>query len=370
MRTARFGRHLATGGLLALFLLGGATRESAAAATKSKKGKVSGAAASGSEERRQSSQPTRFVRRSGELRRLGLAPGAKPRPRPSTPPGSIDARSISKLIEKGEKLTFKVPKSVDAGNTWRASDGDTLVIDAAALGEIIVVREDGREQPVWFGKTHIPIRVAGEDTPELHVPDIHGRFHSQGPPAVWATQVFVKLLEGATVTIEPYQKGPLDKYGRLIGNIVVTRDGKRVDVDLEMVRAGAGHMYEIFGPDFTRARFDELSAASKDAVLAGRGVYDKTPNSQTFAEYSMCYRARVQSPKADDPNDQSWMHTGGHERYLADVANGLLYPPGHEYEPNVEYYNRLWINANDVQTARDLLHLKDAKITKVAKAAK
>lgn len=131
----------------------------------------------------------------------------------------------------------------------RVADGDTV--------RVVV---DGVEERV---------RYIGIDSPELHpsspaTPD---------PYAEAASEANARLLAGGRMVLEK-DVSERDRYGRLLRNVWIERDGTWTFVNLALVAEGYAQV-STFPPDV--AYVDVLLAAERAAREGGRGLWSGPP---------------------------------------------------------------------------------------------
>jgi micrococcal nuclease len=89
------------------------------------------------------------------------------------------------------------------------------------------------------------------------------------PLALAASAANKTLVGGKTVLLEK-DVSETDRFGRLLRNVWVERDGRLVLVGLELVRTGYANV-TTFPPDVKYV--DQLLAALDEARVAGRGLW-------------------------------------------------------------------------------------------------
>src|SRR5579859_6457630 len=256
------------------------------------------------------------------------------------PPNSgIQAREVQDYA-KTHPITYVSPKDL-AVNQNRVSDGDTVMIGRPGFGSFQVVTTDGVHHPVLFPSRHnngggenqkpaeISIRVMHADAAEVHVPDGHGHMMGQGEPGAYATNYVQGLMSRASkIDVVPNAKEPIDKYGRVLGEVYVTMNNhgkpERIDVNRALIKGGYADMYEIYAPGYDAKQFQELSALSANAIKNRLGIYGKDHH---LNERPYIFRAHVQ----DRPI----------VRYVANMKTHTVYGP--EGASHVPISQRLWI---------------------------
>jgi len=108
------------------------------------------------------------------------------------------------------------------------------------------------------------LRYIGMDTPESVKPDTPVE-----RMALEATAANKALVAGRNVVLEK-DVSETDRFGRLLRNVWVERDGRLVLVGLELVRAGYANV-TTFPPDVKYV--DQLLAALDEARAAGAGLW-------------------------------------------------------------------------------------------------
>jgi micrococcal nuclease len=124
-------------------------------------------------------------------------------------------------------------------------------------GDTIRVMVEGVEERV---------RYIGMDTPELN----ESLKATPEPYAEAATTANAKLLAGADRLVLERDISERDRYGRLLADVWVERDGTWTFVDLELVAQGFAQV-ATFPPDVRYV--DVLLTAEREARLAGRGLW-------------------------------------------------------------------------------------------------
>jgi len=130
----------------------------------------------------------------------------------------------------------------------RVIDGDTIVVDL-----------DGQE---------VRVRYIGMDTPESVEPGTPVAFM-----ATEAADANARLLGTGPVILET-DVSDTDRFGRLLRNVWVERDGAWAMVGLDLVSQGYAHV-TTFPPDVKYV--DMLLAAQEEAREAGRGLWGASP---------------------------------------------------------------------------------------------
>ncbi len=150
---------------------------------------------------------------------------------------------------------------VASGAPAFAPDGPTVEarVDRVVDGDTIIVILAGQRQR---------LRYIGIDSPESVKPDTP--VERMGREATAANQA---LVEGRTVVLET-DVSDTDRFGRLLRDVWVERDGVLVLVNLEMVRMGFAHV-TTFPPDVKYA--DRLLAALDEARASGVGLWGPDP---------------------------------------------------------------------------------------------
>lgn len=130
----------------------------------------------------------------------------------------------------------------------RVVDGDTIIVEVA-----------GRQQR---------LRYIGIDAPESVKQDTPVE-----PFALEASAANEALVGGRTVVLE-LDVSETDRFGRLLRDVWVTRDGELILVNLELVRLGLATV-TTFPPDVKYV--DQLLAAQADARDRGVGLWSLAP---------------------------------------------------------------------------------------------
>jgi micrococcal nuclease len=182
----------------------------------------------------------------------GTVSGCGPDPAVATrDPHRPAQATVAPLESRAPAATPTAPSSALApdGPTVKARvvrviDGDTIVVDIK-------------------GKQY-HLRYIGMDTPESVKPDTPVQ-----PMALAASAANKTLVEGKTVLLEK-DVSETDRFGRLLRDVWVERDGRLVLVGLELVRTGYANV-TTFPPDVKYV--DQLLAALGEARAAGRGLW-------------------------------------------------------------------------------------------------
>ena len=145
------------------------------------------------------------------------------------------------------------PQPVQDAPTGPTQDAELVrVVD----GDTIRVRVDGVEERV---------RLIGIDAPEVR-PDAPA---TPEPYADAATDANARLLAGGRLVLET-DVSERDRYGRLLRDIWVERDGTWTLVNLALVAEGFAQV-STYPPDVKYA--DALLEAQRQAREAGRGLW-------------------------------------------------------------------------------------------------
>ncbi len=151
-------------------------------------------------------------------------------------PGGASASAPSEVLAPTGPVT--------KAKVTRVVDGDTII--------------------VAFGGSTSRVRYIGMDTPESVKPDTPVQ-----PMAEEAAAANRALVDGRQVLLER-DVSDTDRYGRLLRDVWVERDGALVLVGLELVRRGYAQV-ATFPPDVKYV--DELLAAQRHARDAGLGLW-------------------------------------------------------------------------------------------------
>jgi endonuclease YncB( thermonuclease family) len=169
----------------------------------------------------------------------GKGPGAATGTPTAVAAGAVTAPSIATDVSAS---AFLVPtgRTTDAV-VRRVVDGDTIVADIA--GE------------------SVRVRYIGMDTPESVQPDTPVE-----PLSLEAAAANRELVEGHAVLLER-DVSDTDRYGRLLRNVWVERDGRQVMAGLELVRAGMA-LVTTYPPDvrYVDALVDAQAQARADRL--------------------------------------------------------------------------------------------------------
>ena len=142
-----------------------------------------------------------------------------------------------------------------------APDGPTV---EAAVVRVI----DGDTIVVAFGGTEYHVRYIGMDTPESVKPGTPVQ-----PMALEASAANKALVDGKTVELEK-DVSEVDRYGRLLRDVWVARDGVLVLVGLELVRTGYAQV-STYPPDVKYV--EPLLEAQAAARAAAVGLWSSEP---------------------------------------------------------------------------------------------
>ena len=176
----------------------------------------------------------------------GIVAGCLP-DRAGTPtPTPAPTSTASTLASVGPALAPVGPTT--EAKVVRVIDGDTIVVD--------------------FKGKQVHLRYIGMDTPESVKPNTPVELMARE-----ATAANEALVAGRTVLLEK-DVSETDRFGRLLRDVWVERDGRLVLVGLELVRTGYANV-STFPPDVRYV--DELLAALDQAREAGVGLWAPTP---------------------------------------------------------------------------------------------
>ncbi|WP_052947829.1 5'-nucleotidase C-terminal domain-containing protein [Aneurinibacillus tyrosinisolvens] len=156
----------------------------------------------------------------------------------------VPRKSADMVVAATQKEAPK-PASSYSSTIVSIVDGDTVHLSTPILGST-------------------KVRMLSIDTPETNY---EGK--SQGYHAEQAKAELQRLLPAGTEVEIEVGQDPLDNYGRLLAHIHVKSSG--LDVNKEMVRLGRAVPYFIW-PNMEH--FEEYSAAAKEAIDNGRGLWD------------------------------------------------------------------------------------------------
>jgi micrococcal nuclease len=161
--------------------------------------------------------------------------------------------------------TFGPPRSAPARaptSVLGAPDHPTGPTRDATLVRVV----DGDTIRVMVDGTEERVRYIGMDTPELN----ESSKATPEPYAEAATTANATLLAGADRLVLERDISERDRYGRLLDDVWVERNGTWTLVDLELVAQGFAQV-ATFPPDVKYV--DVLLAAERDARDAGRGLW-------------------------------------------------------------------------------------------------
>jgi endonuclease YncB( thermonuclease family) len=121
----------------------------------------------------------------------------------------------------------------------RVLDGDTVHLNVRKTFTFDVDFGFGIKDTVSFTKSaEIDVRLKGINAPEIHGPTQEAGLRSK--------QELELLLRLGAITVTTYKT---DKYGRWLGEIVVTMaGGTKININQEMVRTGFATNYDGEGP--------------------------------------------------------------------------------------------------------------------------
>ena len=163
---------------------------------------------------------------------------------------------------RDRRLRVKLGRSHAAPAVVRRGDGrDDGHDDQPASGRD--VHPEGASLLAIRGKQY-HLRYIGMDTPESVKPDTPVE-----RMALEATAANKALVAGRNVVLEK-DVSETDRFGRLLRNVWVERDGRLVLVGLELVRAGYANV-TTFPPDVKYV--DQLLAALDEARSHGSGLW-------------------------------------------------------------------------------------------------
>lgn len=128
---------------------------------------------------------------------------------------------------------------------------------------------DGDTIRVLVGGVEERVRYIGIDTPELNTTSPA----TPDPYAQAATDANARLLAGGRLILET-DISDRDRYGRLLRNVWLERDGAWTLVNLALVAEGYAQV-STYPPDMKYV--DVLLAAQRTAREAGRGLWGGTP---------------------------------------------------------------------------------------------
>ena len=178
----------------------------------------------------------------------GIIAGCLPDRAATPPPTPIPTptSTASTLASAGAALAPVGPTT--EARVVRIIDGDTIVVD--------------------FKGKQVHLRYIGMDTPESVKPNTPVERMARE-----ATAANEALVAGRTVLLEK-DVSETDRFGRVLRNVWVERDGRLVLVGLELVRTGYANV-TTFPPDVRYV--NELLAALDQARGAGVGLWAPTP---------------------------------------------------------------------------------------------
>jgi len=168
-----------------------------------------------------------------------------------------------KLSHHNKNIRTYKPDTSLHGRCIKCADGDTIKF----------LPEDG--------SSHLKIRFAGLDTPEI----AHEPYPGQ-PYGEEAREHLTSLILDKMVTIKVKSK---DQYGRTLGTVFLQEDDEEVNICLKMVEDGYAHVYRGYdGVD------EELKRAEDQAREERRGLWD-----QDDIEIPRRYRGRMREEYPD-----------------------------------------------------------------------
>ena len=158
---------------------------------------------------------------------------------PSAARLSAGARAVAAGFKKGDTFTIRT-KDI------KFEDADTITVPLR-----------GKMTSVRFG---------GVDAPEIP------HFGNQGQPYGKEAAAFLKklILRGKSVTVAVED---MDQYGRVVGGLALNLpDGKTLDVQRELVRAGWAWHYIFFNHDMSLRRLQKQAMAARRGLWQGLDV--------------------------------------------------------------------------------------------------
>ena len=207
----------------------------------------------------------------------GGGPASRPAP-PPTPPTSPDVPPAP--AEPDWVLLGELPLAPDP-----VIDGDTLRLAPPAPAKSVRVQSVDAEE-VFHAGMERDRAAALADFPSY----ARGKRGASAMPVKFGTplgeeaRAFVRrLLAGVTrVRLERDEDGrDLDGHGRLLAHVLFERDGRRVLLAEELLRAGLSPYFVKYGRS---KRYDaRLRAAVEEARAAGRGIFD--PAAAHYPDY-------------------------------------------------------------------------------------
>jgi micrococcal nuclease len=174
-----------------------------------------------------------------------VAPASTARSREPTTPASAATPATTSAASA---LAFGPTGRTTKAKVTRIIDGDTIV--------------------VAVGKKSYHVRYIGMDTPEEVKPDTPIQAMAREAAAANA-----RLVAGKNVILER-DVSETDRFGRLLRNVWVQRNGVMTLVGLELVRTGFAQV-TTFPPDVKYV--DQLTAAEADARSAELGLWGAAP---------------------------------------------------------------------------------------------
>ena len=154
--------------------------------------------------------------------------------------------------------------SIRASTAPSAQAGSGLRPDGPTVAATVVRVIDGDTIVAEFGGVQYHVRYIGMDTPESVKPGTPVQ-----PMALAASAANKALVAGQPILLEK-DVSDVDRFGRLLRNVWVDRNGVLVLVGLELVRTGFAQV-TTFPPDVKYV--DQLLAAQTEARNAGRGLW-------------------------------------------------------------------------------------------------
>ncbi len=167
---------------------------------------------------------------------------------PGGSPARVESPGSRVPVASGAPAAFAPDGPTVEARVDRVVDGDTIIVILVGSATATALYRDRHARSV---KPDTPVERMGRE----------------------ATAANEALVEGRTVVLET-DVSDTDRFGRLLRDVWVERDGVLVLVNLELVRMGFAHV-TTFPPDVKYA--DRLLAALDEARAAGVGLWGPDP---------------------------------------------------------------------------------------------
>src|SRR5262249_42965653 len=232
--------------------------------------------------------------------------------------GTLD---LSQFWPAGESDadTVKITVDPEKGFRYQPHPGAATLTSKAFVGA--TVRGKNGTKPVVDKKNRLTIRLQGLDAPELHytpqrggpktiaekIKELFRKFNNkyrqhEGETATLALARYLgkpTIIQCKAVTRVDHPNDVFDTYGRFVGNVVVDRKGKEVDINEWLLDAGCA-----LPAFYTSMDIDEikgLTAIADGARKAKRAICDHFPRDIIKFNAALLYRGKgaVPNPTAD-----------------------------------------------------------------------